>query len=258
MIAGRDSNSLNTVRMDFTVRRYDTFSETFEIQYYDSSGVLQTVDLTDAFAQMWVKKKKTDTAPVLVMDIAISGNELTISKDRSMMKLPAGRYYYDIEIKDVNLKNITWVEGRFTVLEHVTEWVNEKIYEFIEALTTFWNWIDVPVFRKLVGLTQTIAQTLEVIWIVRKFKPYLSNYLYTFNHLFEIRRYPIILRAALRWEEIKKYKYFQTFSMAVTDVSFLSMKSTLGMYMRLLSYRYDEEEMQWFLEYDSLSSEETP
>lgn len=143
-IAGQNSGNLDTIRMDFTVRRYDTFSETFNIEYYNSDGILTEVDLTSAFAQMWVKKKKTDTTPVLVMDVNISGNEITISKDRSLMKLARGNYYHDIEIKNSDGDHITWIEGRFIVLEHITEYVDEHLKEYYTYFTNFLSFLDVP------------------------------------------------------------------------------------------------------------------
>jgi hypothetical protein len=36
------------------------------------------------------------------MDVAISGNELTVSKNHLKMDMSAGKYWYDIEIKDAD------------------------------------------------------------------------------------------------------------------------------------------------------------
>ena len=165
-IAGQNSGNLNTIRMDFTVRRYDTFSETFNIEYYDTDGILQEVDLTSAFAQMWVKKKKSDTKPILVMDVNISGNEITISKDRNAMKLTRGNYYHDIEVKDSDGKHITWIEGRFIVLEHVTEYIDEHLNEYYTYFTNLLFFLDVP--KKI--LKTTLSSILTILpgirWIL--------------------------------------------------------------------------------------------
>ncbi len=166
MIAGQNSGNLNTIRMDFTVRRYDTFSETFNIEYYNSDGILTEVDLTSAFAQMWVKKKKTDTTPVLVMDVNLSGNEITISKDRSLMKLARGNYYHDIEVKNSDGDHITWIEGRFIVLEHVTEYIDEHLNEYYTYFTNLLSFLDVPK-KVLRNVFQSIITFLPGIpWII--------------------------------------------------------------------------------------------
>ena len=84
-IAGQDSNRLSAIRMDFTARRYDTFSETFTVQYYDDDQVLQELDLTGAIAQMQLKKKKSDADPFFHMDVAISGNNIIVSKNHTVI-----------------------------------------------------------------------------------------------------------------------------------------------------------------------------
>ena len=144
MIAGEGSNQLDTIQMDFVARRFDTFSETFTIEYYDDDGALQEVDLTGAEAQMQLKKRKTDATPFFNMDIAISGNEVTVSKNYTQMDLPKGKYWHDLEIKDADGNHITWVQGRFVVVEHITHFVDTYVASFTNAIKAALEIIEVP------------------------------------------------------------------------------------------------------------------
>ena len=144
MIAGEDSNQLNSIQMDFTARRFDTFSEEFTISYYDDDQILQEVDLTDAIVQMQLKKRKSDSSPILNMDVATSGNTITISKPHNLMDLPKGKYWYDLEVKNSDSEHITWVHGIFTVVEHVTEYIETLLTNLYTKFETFFTMPNVP------------------------------------------------------------------------------------------------------------------
>jgi len=144
MIAGESGNQLDSIQMDFTARRYDTFSETFTIEYYDEDQVLTEVDLTGALVQMQVKKRKGDGEAVLNMDVAISGNEITISKPSNLMDLAKGKYWYDLEVQDSDGNQITWVEGRFMVVEHVTSWIEVQLVNFYDKIVEILSISTVP------------------------------------------------------------------------------------------------------------------
>lgn len=262
-IAGQNSGNLDTIRMDFTCRRYDTFSETFNIEYYDTDGVLQEVDLTGAYAQMWVKKRKTDTTPVLVMDINISGNELTISKDKDSMSLAAGSYWHDIEIMDADDNHITWVEGRFYVVEHVTEFVREVEKEIKYLLETALSYSE-GVFTKLVSSFQ-----VAVSWATSLMPKYVSKATFsddvTVKTIFWIIKHYLRpgsatkLEAIINWLDGLKYKFIAGFSMVLTD-STIIQENPYGYFSQSLRIMGQiPEELTWYVQYDngsSLTSEE--
>ena len=169
MIAGENSGQLNAIHMDFVARRFDTFSEVFSITYYDDDGILQEVDLTGANAQMQLKKRKTDAEPFFNMDIAISGNELTVSKYHQQMDLPVGKYWHDIEVKDVDGNHITWIEGRFIVVEHVTEYVDTYITKVWCIIKSVLGISDIPktflgtVFQSLLSIVSINIHNLKTV-----------------------------------------------------------------------------------------------
>lgn len=149
-IAGRGGGQLNTMQLDFIARRYDTFSEVFTIEYRDDDNVLQEVDLTGATVQAAIKKKKNGPT-VLWLDVSVTGNEITLSKPNTEMDLPTGRYWWDLEVKDADGVHITWVEGRFTMIEHVTEFVETylvKLWNTIKSVLSFKDILVYP-FRAL-------------------------------------------------------------------------------------------------------------
>ncbi len=186
MIAGEDSSQLNSIQMDFVARRYDTFSEVFTISYYDSNNILQEVDLTSAVVQMQIKKRKSDAGAILNMDVALSGNEITISKHHTLMSLAKGKYWYDLEVQDSDGNHITWVHGRFTVVEHVTEFVSTyfsnilmKFRALLEISTTtkfgFSTFMQsmLTIFTVTAyvffGIPKVILKFITINWIVKEY-----------------------------------------------------------------------------------------
>lgn len=176
MIAGEDSSQLNSIQMDFVARRYDTFSETFTIEYYDDDQILQEVDLTGAKVQMQLKKRKSDANPIFNMDVAISGNEITISKHHTLMNLPKGKYWFDLEVKDSSSIHITWVHGRFIMVEHVTQYIETFLATMWTKFESFLTMPDVPktifarTFHSILSIITHIVYKFEVmITLVLKF-----------------------------------------------------------------------------------------
>lgn len=263
-IAGRNSGNLNTIRMDFTVRRYDTFSETFNIEYYDSDGILQEVDLTDGFAQMWVKKKKTDTIPTLVMDVNLSGNEITISKDRNAMNLARGSYWHDIEVKDADGNHITWIEGRFIVLEHITEYIDEHLKEYYTYFTTLLSFFDVP--KKIIKSTfQSIITFLPgVPWLI--YPPIgssraSSKFRAIISFMDQLRwKFKAVFSNVVVINDCKKLVYKTGWSAILSDATTILFVGDNNHFDNILRiYGNNSSEGPWVLQYDSGNSfAETP
>ena len=171
MISGTSGNQLDAIQMDFVARRYDTFSETFSVEYYDDDQILQEVDLTGATAQMQLKKRKSDATAFFNMDVAISGNDIIVSKNHIAMDIPKGKYWYDIEIKDSDGNHITWVEGRFVVIEHVTQYVDTVLTYIWTTIDSVLNIFDVPKTTIMVYLKSILSfVTGTVFWIKTIFK----------------------------------------------------------------------------------------
>lgn len=255
-IAGQNSGNLNTVQMDFTCRRYDTFSETFNIEYYDENGILQEVDLTGAYAQMWVKKKKSDALPTLVMDINISGNELTISKDKDSMKLAAGSYWHDIEIMDANDNHITWIEGRFYVVEHVTEFVREIEEEIKHSFETAISYTN-GLFKKLFSPFQVVISWAD--GLIHKPKAIFTTYLESTTIFWIIKAYikpglATKLQAVATWIDGLKHKVIVGFSMVVSDSTMLQSNPSAYLNQSLKIMGQVPEELTWYVQYDNSSS----
>jgi len=256
MIAGQNSGNLNTIRMDFTVRRYDTFLETFNIEFYNSDGIKEEVDLTSAFAQMWVKKKKTDTTPILVMDVNISGNEITISKDRSLMKLARGNYYHDIEVKNSDGDHITWIEGRFIVLEHITEYINEHLNEYYTYFTNFLSFFDVP--KKILrNVFESIITFLpDVPWIIYPYKSTSYAFKAIISFMDQLRqKFTAIFSNIVVINDCKKIIYKASWSAILSDSTTFVYRPDQGYFANVIRvYGQFTEEGPWVLQYDSGSN----
>ena len=207
MIAGTRGDSIRRIWMDFTARRYDTFSETFEIKYMDENDNIVPLDLTDCTAQMHIKKKKGDGDPVLVMDVAVnSDNELVISKNHLLMDLAKGRYWHDIEIKDADDTHITWIEGRFIVIEHVTQYLDEieQFFEpFFNGLLKIFT-IPKTVFTAL--FEQEITLTGFVRYLLKSGIPFRSKLSFT-TILLALFKATLIFANKLIFEDSTKIKY---------------------------------------------------
>lgn len=136
--SGSTKNLNRAVRIDFAnVRRGDIFSYTYDVSSIDVNGTETTADLTGYYAQMHLKKKKTDESYYVAMDVVIdsSAGTITFSKSANDMRIPARTYWYDLEIKDANSRNITWIEGKFKVIQDITEWILEKYQDMTTVLS---------------------------------------------------------------------------------------------------------------------------
>lgn len=131
MISGNSSGSRKdlrkAIRMDFVVKRGDTFSYVYDVTYIDANGVEQIYDLTGCYAQMHLKKKQHDSSyyTAMAVNMDTSAGTITFFKSAIDMKIPAHNYWFDLEIKDAAGKNITWIEGRFKVIQDMTDWILE-------------------------------------------------------------------------------------------------------------------------------------
>lgn len=132
-IAGLNSsqNMFLGQRKDFIVMRKDTFSYTGTYTYYDSNNILQTYDFTDCVGKMDIKKKKTDTQPVRVVGVSFNATEYSIGLSGDDMNLDAGRYYYDLQIKDANGNMVTKLYGEIKVLQDVTDFDDVEEKDFL-------------------------------------------------------------------------------------------------------------------------------
>ena len=169
MIAGQGGNQLDTIQMDFTARRFDTFSEEFTIEYYDDNQTLQELDLTGATAQMQLKKRKSDASPFFSFDVAISGNTITISKNHLMMDLTAGKYWHDIEIKNADGDHITWIQGRFIIVEHITHYVDTILSYIKTTISSVVSIFNVPKVTYLVSFISTILLQNVITYKLKTF-----------------------------------------------------------------------------------------
>ena len=203
MIAGENSGQLDSIQMDFVARRFDTFSEVFTIEYYDDDQILQEVDLTGGYAQMQIKKRKSDASAILNMDVAISGNEITISKNHTLMDLPKGKYWFDLEVKDSDSAHITWVHGRFTVVEHVTQWIETFVATVWNKFESFLEMPDVPktIFANFIHQILTVITIpiysfraiIKSVLEITTLKNIIRNYRGFFNIVLDIIRVPKII-----------------------------------------------------------------
>lgn len=140
--SGSNKNLVRSIRMDFTVKRGDTFSYVYDVSAIDANGNETTADLTGYYAQMHLKKNRTDTHYFTAMatNISTTAGTITFYKSAEDMQITAGTYWYDLEIKDADGINVTWIEGKFKILQDITEWVDEiekKIKAKIESVLEF-------------------------------------------------------------------------------------------------------------------------
>ena len=71
-----------------------------------------------ASARMHVKKKATDSEPVFVPVLLVSGDSVEISKQ--IWNIPARDYVYDIELTLDNGDVKTWISGTITITQDVS------------------------------------------------------------------------------------------------------------------------------------------
>lgn len=140
-IAGLNSsqNMFTGQRKDFIVMRKDTFSYTGTYTYYDSNNILQTYDFTDCIGKMDIKKKKTDMEPLRVVSVTFDVTEYTFYLSEDDMNLDAGRYYYDLQIKDADGNMVTKLYGEIKVLQDVTDFESTVEEDFV---TNFLNELE--------------------------------------------------------------------------------------------------------------------
>lgn len=145
MISGRSSsgnkNLVRAVKMDFTVKRGNHFSYTYDITTIDANGDETAADLTGYSAQMQLKRKKSDSNYFTVMAVNIdTAGKITFYKTGADMQIPAGTYWYDLNIQNADGENVSWIEGKFKILQDITEWVDyveEEIYAVLESFFEF-------------------------------------------------------------------------------------------------------------------------
>jgi hypothetical protein len=236
MIVGKGGNQLDTIQMDFTARRFDTFSEVFAIEYYDSDGILQEVDLTGATAQMQLKKRKSDATPFFNMDIAISGNKLTVSKNHLMMDLPAGKYWYDIEIKDSSGDHITWVQGRFVVVEHITEFV-DTILTYVS--TTFNSILTIFNVPKITFVSSFIDNIIFKNIVVYRLKAFWNTALKFTTINFIVKKVTVIFLSTLTIMNVPKIFCGTVFRVIVNMTNYLRYTGTINFNIRVIFYEVD-------------------
>jgi len=117
-----DVNLVVQSTLNITCLKNDTFS--LDMDWTDSNG--DAIDLTLYTFKVQVKKSKASGVAVLTFndsDFAkdSSGN-LTMSKSASDMDVEARVYYYDLQTTRTSTGAVaTWLGGRFTIQEDVTE-----------------------------------------------------------------------------------------------------------------------------------------
>lgn len=134
-IAGLNSsqNMFSGQRKDFIIMRRDTFSYTGTYDYFDTNNILQTYDFTGCIGKMDIKKKKTDIIPLRVVSVSFNMTDYTLYLSDEETDLDAGRYYYDLQIKDADNNMVTKLYGEFKVLQDVTHLEGTTEEEFITS-----------------------------------------------------------------------------------------------------------------------------
>ena len=101
---------------DLTAYRGDSWVQTFRLL---REG--QPYDLTGCTAAAWLSDKPgSDTYEVFGVNVADpASGEVTLSLDPAT-GVPAGKYQYDLEVTSLDGTVTTWVRGKFTVMQDVT------------------------------------------------------------------------------------------------------------------------------------------
>ena len=152
MIANTNSSSniYQGHRKDFRVKRGDTFEYEYTHTYVDSDGVEQDYDFTGCIGGMMLKKKKTDTIPAIMATVAFSTTTATFSIAAERMRLlDPGIYYYDLEIYDTNDENVTKLEGKFVVLQDITNFITPAEPDIITLFETIYGYEFQPSVHQL-------------------------------------------------------------------------------------------------------------
>lgn len=117
-----DVNLVVQSTLNITCLKNDTF--VLDMDWTDSNG--DAIDLTLYTFKAQVKKSKASDVAVLTFNDSdfskdSSGN-LTMNKSASDMDIVAGVYQYDIQTTRTSTGAVsTWLAGRFTIQEDVTE-----------------------------------------------------------------------------------------------------------------------------------------
>jgi hypothetical protein len=187
---------------------------------------------------MQLKKRKSDAIPFFNMDVAISGNELTISKNHLMMDIPAGKYWYDIEVKDASSDHITWVQGRFVVVEHITEFVDTILTYVSTTFNSILTIFNVPKITFVTYLRSILTFTISPVYrLITTFSNIVGftslgflvkKYINTFASIVKINTVPKIVFTTV-WRAIISITtniYYTNISRWSTSVSFQTIISS--------------------------------
>ena len=160
MIAGSSNTNQGdlrkSVRLNFKVKKGDPFTYSLDIYEVDANGNEVAVDLTGYIVQGSVKKNKTDKNVLFWLVTSVSGSTLTLTRS-DLKNYEAGKYVYDVEVKDTNGVSLTHLEGTFIIEQDVTEFVTE-IYKYITHT-----------FKSLVSFVNPVAVYLRHITIFGSF-----------------------------------------------------------------------------------------
>jgi len=121
-------------RVDFYVKRGDTFDYDYKHTFVNASGVKQNFDFASATGVMQIKRNKTDAVAyrhvVLTLNSSLANMHISASQ---MQTMDAGRYFYDFEIKDVSSNQVTKTEGIFVVSQDVSDFlaINQVYFDLM-------------------------------------------------------------------------------------------------------------------------------
>jgi len=114
---------------NYTVYRGDTFTERLVFTSIDSNGVVTPIDITGWTIFFTIKKSKTDADTSAVIRVTLSDDSFATSPELgiALVEVPAsdlddllGMYYYDFQMKTLDGKVYTILEGTITFVADIS------------------------------------------------------------------------------------------------------------------------------------------
>lgn len=104
------------VRADLHAYRGDTWAQTFTL--LDDPGTPH--DLTGASVEAWMFSEQTREVEQLLVSTVDAAGSVSISFPANGDSPAAGSYRYDLEVTEIDGRVTTWVCGKITVRQDVT------------------------------------------------------------------------------------------------------------------------------------------
>lgn len=118
--AGTIGSTLKPKRWDIEIYQGDTFA--FALQFKDASNALINVTGWTALAQIKNSDGTPATTPAFATTVGGADGKITIKlTDVQSNDLAAGEYMYDVQVTDSAGNKRTYIGGRITVTEDISE-----------------------------------------------------------------------------------------------------------------------------------------